>query len=76
MSELGQKDLPRAIPAERLQAMLGANPAFCSWDAEFRGTKVNGRSLAVFIVSVYGYQPKKIRTLDEQELSDPRLRQP
>jgi hypothetical protein len=33
MSELGQKGLPRAIPAERLQAMLGANPAFCSWDA-------------------------------------------
>jgi hypothetical protein len=33
MSELGQKDLPRAIPAERLQAMLGANPAFCSGDA-------------------------------------------
>jgi hypothetical protein len=33
MRELGQKSLPRAIPAKELQAMLGANQAFCSWDA-------------------------------------------
>lgn len=32
MRELGHKGLPRAIPAQQLQAMLGANPAFCSWD--------------------------------------------
>jgi len=33
MPEPGHKDLPRAIPAEQLQAMLGASQAFCSWDA-------------------------------------------
>lgn len=31
--EHGRKDLPHAIPAEKLQAMLEADPAFCSWDA-------------------------------------------
>jgi hypothetical protein len=31
--ELGRKDLPRAIPAEKLQMMLGPSGAFCSWDA-------------------------------------------
>jgi hypothetical protein len=33
MREPGHKRLPRAIPAERLQALLDADPAFCSWDA-------------------------------------------
>jgi hypothetical protein len=33
MGKLGSKVLPRAIPAEELQAMLGASWAFCSWDA-------------------------------------------
>lgn len=27
------KDLPQAIPAEKLQVILAANPAFCSWGA-------------------------------------------
>jgi hypothetical protein len=31
--EIGGKDLPRAIPAEELQKMLGPSGAFCSWDA-------------------------------------------
>jgi hypothetical protein len=33
MGELGRKVLPRAIPAEELQTMLGNSRAFCSWDA-------------------------------------------
>jgi hypothetical protein len=33
LGELGRKRLPRAIPAEELQAMLGTSRAFCSWDA-------------------------------------------
>jgi hypothetical protein len=33
MVELGRKDLPRPIPAEELQTMLGTSAAFCSWDA-------------------------------------------
>jgi hypothetical protein len=33
MDELGRKGLPRAIPAEELQIMIGTSSAFCSWDA-------------------------------------------
>jgi len=33
MRELVRKGLPRAIPAEELQIMLGPSGAFCSWDA-------------------------------------------
>jgi len=31
--ELGRKGLPRSIPAEELQIMLGPSQAFCSRDA-------------------------------------------
>jgi hypothetical protein len=33
MGELNPKGLPRPIPADELQAMLGPNQGFCSWDA-------------------------------------------
>jgi hypothetical protein len=33
MGELDRKGLPRAIPAEELQIILGTSAAFCSWDA-------------------------------------------
>jgi hypothetical protein len=33
MSEPGREGLPRAIPAEELQTMLGTGGAYCSWDA-------------------------------------------
>jgi hypothetical protein len=33
IGKLGRKTLPRAIPAEELQIMLGTSRAFCSWDA-------------------------------------------
>jgi hypothetical protein len=33
MGELNPKGLPRQIPADELQAMLGPNQGFCSWDA-------------------------------------------
>jgi hypothetical protein len=33
MGELSRKGLPRAIPVEELQIMLGTSQAFCSWDA-------------------------------------------
>jgi len=33
MGELGREGLPRAIPAEELEKMLGTSEAFCSWDA-------------------------------------------
>jgi hypothetical protein len=33
MGELGRRGVPRAIPAEELQRMLGTRQAFCSWDA-------------------------------------------
>jgi len=33
ISEFGRKGLPRAIPADQLQQMLGSSQEFCSWDA-------------------------------------------
>jgi len=33
MGQLGNKGLPRPIPAEERQVMLGTSEAFCSWDA-------------------------------------------
>jgi len=33
MDELNSKGLPRPIPADELQIVLGPNQAFCSWDA-------------------------------------------
>jgi hypothetical protein len=33
LGELNPKGLPRPIPADELQVMLGPNQAFCSWDA-------------------------------------------
>jgi len=33
MDELGREGLPRAIPVEELQTMLGPSQAFCSWNA-------------------------------------------
>ncbi len=32
LGELDPKGLPRPIPADELQVMLGPNQAFCSWD--------------------------------------------
>jgi hypothetical protein len=39
LGELSPKGLPRPIPADELQVMLGPNQAFCSWDASM--TKVS-----------------------------------
>jgi len=33
LSEVNAQCLPRPIPADELQVMLGPNQAFCSWDA-------------------------------------------
>jgi len=33
MGERNPQGLPRPIPADELQVMLGPNQAFCSWDA-------------------------------------------
>ena len=33
LGKLSRAGLPRPIPAEELQTMLGASQAFCSWDA-------------------------------------------
>jgi len=33
LGELDREGLPRPISAKELQAMLGSNPTFCSWDA-------------------------------------------
>ncbi len=33
MGELGREGLPRAIPADKLEAMIGISAEFCSWDA-------------------------------------------
>jgi hypothetical protein len=33
LDKLGRKGLPRAIPVEELQTMLGNSEAFCLWDA-------------------------------------------
>jgi hypothetical protein len=33
IGELGRKGLPRPIPAEELQTIIGPSQAFCSWDA-------------------------------------------
>jgi hypothetical protein len=33
MGDLNPRGLPRPIPADELQAMLGPHQAFCSWDA-------------------------------------------
>jgi len=32
IGELGRQGLPRAIPADELEMMLGPSAAFCSWD--------------------------------------------
>ena len=39
LRELNLKGLPRPIPADELQVMIGPNQAFCSWDASM--SKVN-----------------------------------
>jgi hypothetical protein len=39
MVKVGSDGLPRAIPADDLQAMLDADPAFCSWDATYAKTR-------------------------------------
>jgi hypothetical protein len=33
LSEMSPKVLPRPIPADELQVMIGPDHAFCSWDA-------------------------------------------
>jgi hypothetical protein len=33
LGEMSPKGLPRPIPADELQVMIGPNQAFCSWDA-------------------------------------------
>jgi len=33
LREVNPKGLPRQIPADELQVVLGPNQAFCSWDA-------------------------------------------
>jgi hypothetical protein len=33
LGEVNPQGLPRPIPADELQVMLGPNQAFCSWDA-------------------------------------------
>lgn len=33
MGKLGRKGLPRPMPAQELQVMLGTGRAFCSWNA-------------------------------------------
>jgi hypothetical protein len=33
MVQIGAEDLPRAIPAVELEALLGNSSEFCSWDA-------------------------------------------
>jgi len=33
MGKFGRKGLPRPIPAQELQTMLGTSEAFCSWNA-------------------------------------------
>jgi hypothetical protein len=33
LGEISPKVLPRPIPADELQVMIGPNQAFCSWDA-------------------------------------------
>jgi hypothetical protein len=33
LGELSPKGLPRPIPADELQVMIGPNQGFCSWDA-------------------------------------------
>jgi hypothetical protein len=33
LSETNPQSLPRPIPSDELQVMLGPNQAFCSWDA-------------------------------------------
>jgi hypothetical protein len=39
MFKPGSEGLPSAIAAEQLQAMLNANPAFCSWDPTYAKTR-------------------------------------
>jgi hypothetical protein len=33
LGEMSPKGLPRPIPADELQVVIGSNQAFCSWDA-------------------------------------------
>jgi hypothetical protein len=53
LGELDPKGLPRPIPADELQAMLGPSRAFCSWDASI--AKV-GEEMARWPFLFSGYQ--------------------
>ncbi len=33
IGEIGREGLPRTIPADELQVMIGASAEFCSWNA-------------------------------------------
>jgi hypothetical protein len=58
--ELNPQALPRPIPADELQVMLGPNHAFCSWDASI--SKVSEEMARwPFLLSGHEEHRKKIR---------------
>jgi len=58
LGELNPKGLPRPIPADELQVMLGPNQAFCSWDAS--PSKVS-EEMARWPFLLSGHQEHKLR---------------
>lgn len=62
MGELGDEGLPRAIPAEDLQILLGASDAFCSWDAtHFKIIESMARWPFLFSYPLMGTRPTSPR---------------
>jgi hypothetical protein len=61
LGELSPKGLPRPIPADELQVMLGPNQAFCSWDASI--SKVNEEMARwPFLLSIHQKRKQEARS--------------
>ena len=63
--ELNPQALPRPIPADELQVMLGPNQAFCSWDASI--AKVS-EEMARWPFLLSGHQKRIVRKSEERTL--------
>jgi hypothetical protein len=64
LGELNPRRLPRPIPADELQAMLGPNQEFCSWDASM--SKVS-EEMARWPFLFSGHSGRKLRIVQEED---------
>jgi hypothetical protein len=64
LGEVNPQGLPRPIPADELQVMLGPNQAFCSWDASI--SKV-GEEIARWPFLFSEHQERKLRIFHSED---------